>query len=805
MIKNLNTKIESSYKKWKKNRRLKVIFLSGGLFFLLFQMSGVIAAGGNTEAQIMTEQLVSWNNFLQVLSSIAYVILRPLIALAGLLMDNQLIYGSFMHLDTALWKIWQIVRTFANYALGLIFLIWILIYNLSPERKIWSVLKGIDKPQDLIKKTLIASILIQASWFILMAAVDLSTILTYTVGAIPTTLVGNTDMTGMDSRILGMNTFLNLWDEGIQKDKTTDEAIVTYWNTKQWNSEKYIAPCRTIEVWSGKEGQSFIIGRKFSTLIWWSDKTPLQMEKWYCVYYGSLISFSELNLSQGESFSQKMQTFESDVKKSSEAERNALVKAGMIYPITPWRIIAWSDTVWLSVLIGKNTYTSKGINPECKIFWVVSPKKDKEGKFQCLYNNTELSISNIISKAKAMTGPFTSLYTSMLNFSSLGTSNLGIWQNFIVALINAGFAILLLLPLVALVAVLFARIGILRLAIALSPFIVLIRIFDKLFPKDILPKYIALDELIKLLVAPVLISFAVSLSLVFMTALKSSLWNTNVGLDEENGNTNSKKIVREISGMDIDDNGNLSFLGFIKIKFDNALINFSWFLTMIFGIWITRFLLFWAIKQTKIGESIGSSLQKFWENTLWTLPIIPIGEKWVGFNAVKTLANDPDKLTWDLIKQMEIDQTNRVSALFDKDKREELQAKNLTSTFFNTPESSPVEHFNIDTNDLAGELSTFERVDTDRKAHFSNTSWSLQKMQDWANRIRKDQLNKAENAQWDPENPETEAGKAKEALNNILSNSSIQGVKTIKSWESGDIKIGTSTYKIENNQLTIKS
>jgi hypothetical protein len=30
-----------------------------------------------------------------------------------------------------------------------------------------------------------------------------------------------------------------------------------------------------------------------------------------------------------------MQTFESDIKKSSEAERNALVKAGMIYPITP--------------------------------------------------------------------------------------------------------------------------------------------------------------------------------------------------------------------------------------------------------------------------------------------------------------------------------------------------------------------------------------------------------------------------------------------------------------------------------------
>jgi len=46
-----------------------------------------------------------------------------LVALAGLAMDNQLIYGSFMGLDASLWQIWQIVRTFSNYALGLIFLI----------------------------------------------------------------------------------------------------------------------------------------------------------------------------------------------------------------------------------------------------------------------------------------------------------------------------------------------------------------------------------------------------------------------------------------------------------------------------------------------------------------------------------------------------------------------------------------------------------------------------------------------------------------------------------------------------------
>ena len=71
---------------------------------------------------------------------------------------------------------------------------------------------------------------------------------------------------------------------------------------------------------------------------------------------------------------------------------------------------------------------------------------------------------------------------------------------------------------------------------------------------------------------------------------------------------------------------------------------------------------------------------------------------------------------------MEIDQANTVSALFDKGKREELEEKKLNSTFFNSSDSAPREHFNIDTNDLAGELSTFEKVNTERKKHFANTS-----------------------------------------------------------------------------------
>jgi hypothetical protein len=39
----------------------------------------------------------------------------------------------------------------------------------------------VDSPTTLIKKTLVASVLVQMSWFIVMVAVDLSTILTYSI------------------------------------------------------------------------------------------------------------------------------------------------------------------------------------------------------------------------------------------------------------------------------------------------------------------------------------------------------------------------------------------------------------------------------------------------------------------------------------------------------------------------------------------------------------------------------------------------------------------------------------------------
>ena len=68
------------------------------------------------------------------------------------------------------------------------------------------------------------------------------------------------------------------------------------------------------------------------------------------------------------------------------------------------------------------------------------------------------------------------LYGNMLSFAKLNDS-LGVKQQLISAVINVVFLLAMLLPLIAMVVVLFWRVFLLWLAIALSPLIVLVNVF----------------------------------------------------------------------------------------------------------------------------------------------------------------------------------------------------------------------------------------------------------------------------------------------------------------------------------------
>jgi len=78
--------------------------------------------------------------------------------LAGKLMTNDFVYGAFLHMDIYLWKIRNIMKNFANFALAGLVLV--------------SIVKGLIgkdafDPKKVITNTLVAGILIQASWFLM--------------------------------------------------------------------------------------------------------------------------------------------------------------------------------------------------------------------------------------------------------------------------------------------------------------------------------------------------------------------------------------------------------------------------------------------------------------------------------------------------------------------------------------------------------------------------------------------------------------------------------------------------------------
>jgi hypothetical protein len=53
-----------------------------------------------------------------MLLKIIYLLLWPLLVVAGLSLDNTMVYASVFHLDAPLWKFWNMMKNFANFTLG---------------------------------------------------------------------------------------------------------------------------------------------------------------------------------------------------------------------------------------------------------------------------------------------------------------------------------------------------------------------------------------------------------------------------------------------------------------------------------------------------------------------------------------------------------------------------------------------------------------------------------------------------------------------------------------------------------------
>lgn len=118
---------------------------------------------------------------MEIVLKIIYLLLWPFLALAGLSLDNGMVYGSYFQLDAALFTFRNIVKNFANFALGFLFLRSILAYIFN--------IGGAKNPMQKITELLLAGIAIQASWFVMGALIDVSTVATVGIGGLPLKLL----------------------------------------------------------------------------------------------------------------------------------------------------------------------------------------------------------------------------------------------------------------------------------------------------------------------------------------------------------------------------------------------------------------------------------------------------------------------------------------------------------------------------------------------------------------------------------------------------------------------------------------
>lgn len=122
-------------------------------------------------------------DILQALLQIIYIIMWPLLFIAGLALDNTLVYGEFINLDGILWTFWKISQNLANFALGGLVLFEVIKYVFL------STNSNLDSVYKVLQGSLIAGIGIQVSWILIAVLIDISTILIVALGGLPLTLM----------------------------------------------------------------------------------------------------------------------------------------------------------------------------------------------------------------------------------------------------------------------------------------------------------------------------------------------------------------------------------------------------------------------------------------------------------------------------------------------------------------------------------------------------------------------------------------------------------------------------------------
>lgn len=630
--------------KEKKTKNLKKILL---LLWLVFLISAFVflpnVAFADSNPLVQNDVYIDWiSEFIKIISHIVYVFIWPCLAIAGSALDNSLIYGSFLHLDAALWNIWNIMKNFANFTLWFVFILTI-VKNLFK----WSFGGADGDPikgaKDTIVKTLIAWVLVQMSWFVVAALIDLSTILIYAVWWIPLSMLWSYDHHISEMPIMKLNAEF-------------DENNISYYYSYWWHN---YSPCILANKgWDAADkltlqylSWEYIAWREYLYMSSWS-----RFESWYCVLNWYLYKYVEstwfFNVYQ-ESWN------------ATYLEKNTayLTQIKNYWVDITWAQLSERDACSLVRAYNKEYTWSNGEQCQqiCTWYWEIPYTGD------VFSGANGFTLQQLMENSKWWVWPFVTMYSSILRYQDLVInpgSDSWAWNLFWLV-INTFFALALFVPIAILMVLLIVRVGYLWVVVAISPIIVLVEYgLDKGIKEKFkfISEKFSVAEVLKLIFSPIVVVFVVSLCIVFLATIYkskpnydneettlSAFWIEQVKTVEdtwENGTSWWSSSGCVFSWQKNVSSETYSILWIMTVKlnaqnYNHWLSLFAWVLVELVAtamVWFFMKFAIWAM-EWKLLWDMWSKLMKSAQSFIESVPIVPLpGWKWaIGLGKLKDI------------------------------------------------------------------------------------------------------------------------------------------------------------------------
>lgn len=623
------------------------------------QWSLLTSAGSSTESLSDAAFNILW----AILNAL-YIITLPILVLAGKAMDNSMIYGEFMNLDKPLYMLWNMSRTLANFAIGGVLLWKIFNYIFSKETS-WPVFI-----KNLIIKSIAIILGINFSWFALGALLDLSTIGTYSLWAMP--LGAIKEVNGdRDMPILSIVSYF---------DFQSNNALSTAGNIKV--IDPYIYYKRgTVNI---PECQDFYHGiilwpKHYPTItnkpeVSFTERNTGANPRQYCVINTqTLADITDIEIWKDNNMKAPFYTWE----RLNNSERNTIMK-NIVQKLEQttscdedieisWTSgitgnILWDQVMELKDILkfwerGRDSYTlcSQGTTPliiSKNAYNETGRKYDFIQGWQPPYGTQSAqTFNNLINQSKGMVWPFVTLYMTLLNFSNLSHINtddasvknaIGWLLEFTLKTV---ISIAVFVPLVALAAILIVRVILLWGIIAFIPLGIVYKWLEDDLPKGLkwwwdikAPALLwwasfSAKWIIWLIFAPIIPVFVLSISIIILQTFQLELYKS---MDSENQTRAFFGISSSIDQADPsitctdfwglqqmcyksdpDTNVGSSFANLIPRLFLNIFwIGLMWMLMKI------------AVSSTGMASKVGETIMGYGKDALGAIPIPGLGSQW---------------------------------------------------------------------------------------------------------------------------------------------------------------------------------